>query len=122
MKRQDFTTLISHFIPNERKYHFIFPVHVLNKYNGADNLDVTLDDNLLFFIIEPLLNGHIEYNYDLIWKGGNDNPMQDSLDICIKVNEEKFDPKIVIDNLEKHEMLKGLELFKEEHEELLRIY
>ena len=115
MKRQDYTTLISHYIPKERKYHFVFPLHVLNKYNGADNLDVSLDDNLTYFLIEPILTEQIEYNFELIWNDGNDNLIEGSLDICVKVNEEKFDSKIVIDNLERHEMISGLGFFKEEY-------
>ena len=93
----------------------MFPLHVLNKYNGADNLDVSLDDNLTYFLIEPILTEQIEYNFELIWNDGNDNLIEGSLDICVKVNEEKFDSKIVIDNLERHEMISGLGLFKEEY-------
>lgn len=122
MEKKDYTTLKSHFIPNEKKYHFIFPLHVLNQYNGADNLDVTLDDNLISFIIEPILSKQIEYNFELIWNDGNNNQIEDSLDICVKVNEEKFDPKIVIDNLTKQKMITGLELFEEEYGKLNKIY
>ena len=121
MERQDYTTLISHYIPNEKKYHFVFPLHILNRYNGPDNLDATLDDNLTYFIIEPILRNQIEYNFELIWKDKNDNN-SDSLDICVKVNDEKFDAEIVIDNLTKQKMITGLELFKEEYGKLNKIY
>ena len=67
MKRKDYTVLTSHYIPNEKTYHFVFPLHILNQYNGADNLDITLDDNLVYFIIEPILSRKIEYSFKLIW-------------------------------------------------------
>lgn len=66
MKRLDYSNLISYYIPNERKYHFIFPLDVLKKYNDLDNLDIILDDNLVYFIIEPILNKKIEYNFELV--------------------------------------------------------
>jgi hypothetical protein len=122
MERQDYLTLTSHYIPNEKKYHFVFPLHILYKYNGADNLDVTLDDNLTYFIIEPILSRQIEYNFELIWNEGNDNQIEDSLDVCVKVNDESFDPKIVIENLERHKMISRLVLFKEEYNKLNKIY
>ncbi len=109
-----------YYIPNERKYHFIFPINVLYKYNGADNLDITLDDNLTYFIIEPILKRQIEYNFELIWK--DKNTLDETLDICVKVNDEKFDPQIVIDNLEKQQMIAGLKLYKEEYGKLKKIY
>lgn len=121
MEKRDYTTLISHYIPNEKKYHFVFPRHILNKYNGVDNLDVTLDDNLTYFIIEPILRNQIEYNFELIWKGINKNQV-DVLDICVMVNDDKFDPSIVIANLMKQQMITGLELYKEEFGKLNKIY
>jgi len=121
MKRQDYTTLTSRYIPNEKKYHFVFPLSILNKYNGPDNLDITLDDNLTYFIIEPILRNQIEYDFELIWKNKNDNTSE-FLDICVKVNDEKFDPEIVIDNLTKQKMITGLELYKEEYKKMNQIY
>ena len=120
MTRQDYTTLTSHYIPNEQKYHFVFPVHILNKYNGEDNLDMTLDDNLTYYIIEPILSNQIEYDFELIWK--TENKVDCILDICVKVNDVKFDPSIVIDNLIKQEMITGLELYKEEFGKFSKIY
>lgn len=119
MERQDYTTLISHHIPNEKKYHFVFPLYILNKYNGSDNLDITLDDNLTYFIIEPILRNQIEYNFELIWKNQNDS---DSLDICVKVNDKKFNPVIVTNNLTEKQMITGLEIYKEEYGKLTKVY
>lgn len=118
MEKKDYTTSISHYIPNEKKYHFVFPLLILNKYNGSDNLDVTLDDNLTYFIIEPILRNQIEYNFELIWDKKNNI---DTLDICVKVNDKKFNSEIVIDNLIEQKMIKGLELFKDENGELKKI-
>ena len=64
MERKDITTLIAHFIPNEQLYHFEFPERILNKYNGRDNLDNTIDE-LLYLILHPLVENEIEYNYKL---------------------------------------------------------
>ncbi len=122
MERRDYTTLISHYIPNQRKYHFVFPIHILNEYNGEGNLDVTLDDNLTYFIMYPILSRDIEYNFELIRMDEVENKKQQSLDICVSVNEEKFDPKFVIDNLERQEMIAGLELYKEEYGKWNKIY
>ena len=121
MKKKDYTALIYHHIPNEKKYHFIFPLHILNKYNGPDNLDITLDDYLIYFIIEPILRNQIEYHFELVWKD-KDNNKSDYLNICVKVNDEMFNPKIVIDNLTTQKMIAGLQLYKEEHEKLNKIY
>jgi len=40
----------------------------------------------------------------------------------VKVNNEKFEPEIVIDNLTKQKMIAGLELYKEEYGKLKKIY
>lgn len=118
-KRKDYTTLTSIFIPHEKKYHFVFPVSVLNKYNGVENLDVTIDDNLAFFILEPILNNQIEYNFEFIWSSKIKNP---TLTICLTVNNKIFDSKIVIDNLEKNQMINGLELYKEDFGKMIKLY
>lgn len=115
MIRKDYTTLVSHYIPNETKYHFQFPINVLEQYNGAEEMDVTLDDNLVFFIIEPIIHSNAEYNYELIWK-------EDILDVCVKVNDEKFDSNYVIENLKRNNFIKGLHLLREEYGEFKTIY
>lgn len=117
MKRRDYASLISHYIPHEKKYHFIFPIPILNKYNGPSNLDVTLDDHLTYYIIEPLLKNQIEYHFEIIWKDD-----ENSLDICVRVNDKKFDHSLVIDNLVKQQMITSLELYKEEYGKLIKIY
>lgn len=117
--RKDYTTLISFFIPNEKKYHFIFPLYVLYKYKGKDELDVTLDDYLVYYIIEPILNKNIEYNFELIW---NTSENKESLDICVRLNNDKFDFNIVLDNLNKNNMIEGLKLFKEEYGKMIEIF
>ena len=119
MERKDYTTQISHYIPNEVIYHFVFPLEILYGYNGE--LDVTVDDNLAYFIIEPILKRNIAYSFQLIWKDEGANKLNHSLDICIKVDGTKFNFKTVIDNLEKEEMITGLELFKEEYSELKKV-
>ncbi|WP_299710492.1 hypothetical protein [uncultured Tenacibaculum sp.] len=121
MERQDYTTLISHYIPNEKKYHFVFPIHILNQYNGPDNLDVTLDDNLTYYIIYPILKERIEYNFEIIWED-IDGKKSDFINICVSVNNDKFDTDIVIKNLILHEMINGLELYVEEYGKLNKIY
>lgn len=121
MERQDYTTKISYYIPNEKTYHFVFPLKILNKYNGPDNLDVTMDDNLTYFIIEPILRNQIEYNFKLIWRG--ENVIKDNaIDVCVTVNDKKFNPDIVIDNLIQKQMIEGLELYKEAHGKLIKVY
>ncbi|MEM6261901.1 MAG: hypothetical protein AAGI38_05295 [Bacteroidota bacterium] len=122
MENQEFTNWISHYVRNERTYHFIFPLYILNRYNGASNLDETLDDNLLYYILAPIATAQIEFNFELIWQDEHENPVEDTLDICVRVNDEKFDPQMVIANLEKNQMIAGLRLFKEEYNKLLRIY
>lgn len=122
MKRQDYTTQISHYVPNEKKYHFVFPLHILSSYNGASNLDETIDDNLTYHIIEPILNHQIEYNFELIWNNKKENLPEDTLDIYISVNADKFALEIVIDNLTKQQMLAGLQIYKEEYGKLIKIY
>ncbi len=93
------------YIPNEITYHFIFPLNVLNKYN-PDELDKTIDE-LVYIIVEPLLN-KIEYSIELIL----DNK---KLYIHLRVNDRKFNLKNIINSLKKHNMLKGLELFKKKY-------
>ncbi|WP_299126278.1 hypothetical protein [uncultured Winogradskyella sp.] len=122
MERQDYTTLKSHYIPNEKKYHFIFPLKILYEYDGIDNLDVTIDDNIAYFIIEPILRNEIEYDFEFIWTKNDINKNPNSLDICVKLNDDKFDPQIVIDNLENQKMINGLELYKEEYGKLNKIF
>ncbi len=104
-----------YYIPNEIRYYVRFPLSVLYQYNGADNLDVTIDDELLPCIIEPLIRGQIEYNCEII-------QLKKELDLCLRVNGEKFNPQIIVDNLIKNQMVKGLKLFKEEYDVLIEIY
>ena len=122
MERQDYTTLKSHYIPNEKKYHFIFPLKTLAEYNGIENLDVTVDDNLAYFIIEPILLNKIEYDFEFIWTKNDSDKKPNTLDICVKLNDNKFDPQIVIDNLKNQKMINGLELYKEEYGKLNKIF
>jgi len=122
MIRKDYTPSISHYIPNEKKYYFVFPLDILAKYHGISNLDVTLDDELLHYLFSPILNNNIEYHYELIWKNKIVDSPDHSLIICVRLNNEKFDPKIVLDNLEKHQMIAGLELFRDDHYHLTKIY
>ncbi|WP_425077890.1 hypothetical protein [Psychroserpens sp. S379A] len=122
MKRQDYTTLKSHYIPNEKKYHFIFPLKILSEYNGIENLDVTIDDNLAYFIMEPILLNKIEYDFEFIWTKNDADKKTNSLDICVKLNDDKFDPQIVLDNLKNQKMINGLELYKEEYGKLNKIF
>ncbi len=119
MEREDYTALISYYIPNEIKYYVTFPLSILCEYNGASNLDVTIDDELLLYIIEPLIKGQIEYNYEII---NEDWELKEQFNLCLKVNREKFNPKIIIDNLKKNQMINGLKLFKEEYNKLTEIY
>ncbi len=119
MKRQDYSSLISYYIPNEIKYYVVFPLNILCTYNGASNLDVTIDDELLLYIIEPLITEKIEYNYEIIRE---DWEINNNLKLCLKVNNEKFNPKIIIDNLRRNQMINGLKLFKEQYNQLIEIY
>ncbi|HLP20084.1 MAG TPA: hypothetical protein VK174_07280 [Chitinophagales bacterium] len=110
MERKDYTTLVSTNIPNEEVYSFTFPLNVLYGYNGADNLDETLDDQLLYYITEPLLNNSVEYNFSLDWSA--ENTSAGSLSIILKVNGEKFNIEMVTENLGKYGMDNGLVLTK----------
>ena len=113
MERKDITTLVSHYIPNEQIYRFDFPVRILNKYNGPDDLDTTIDDELLYVIIKPLLDNEIEYNYKLEWSTEHTNPWFHFLSIILMVNENKFKPDLLIKNLQENNMCEGLTLKKE---------
>lgn len=73
MERNDITTLVSHYIPNESVYLFDFPLRILNKCNGANNLDDTIDDNLIYFITKPLIDNQIEYNLHFEWNANHTN-------------------------------------------------
>lgn len=112
MERKDITTLISHFIPNEQLYHFEFPERILHKYNGRDNLDNTVEE-LLYVILHPLLDNEIEYNFKLEWNTEHSNAWFHFIDIRLTVNENKFEPELIIKNLQEHHMDEGLLLKKE---------
>jgi hypothetical protein len=112
MERKDITTLISHFIPNEQLYHFEFPERILHKYSGRDNLDNTIDE-LLYLILHPLLENEIEYNYKLEWNTEHSNAWFHFINIRLTVNATKFEPELIIKNLQDQKMDEGLLLKKE---------
>ncbi|WP_338793541.1 hypothetical protein [Bernardetia sp. MNP-M8] len=107
--------MIHYYIPNKQSYYFRFPIAVLKEYNGIDNLDITIDDNLVYFITKPILEEQIEFNVNLIWE------QKDYLDIHLEINEEKFNPKIVLNSLKENQMINGLESLKEEYGKLNKI-
>lgn len=106
MEREDYTTLVTDNIPNEQVYDFCFLLNWLNCYNGPENLDETIDDQLLYYIAEPLLKNQIEYNFRLVWN--ERGTAEDTLSVILKVNGDKFDPQMVVDNLKLNSMEKGL--------------
>ena len=112
MEQKDITTLISHFIPNDQLYHFEFPERILHKYKGRDNLDNTVEE-LLYVILYPLLENEIEYNFQLDWNTEHSNAWFHFINIRLTVNENKFEPELLIKNLQDHHMDEGLLLKKE---------
>ena len=122
MEDKSYTSQISHFIPNEGTYHFTFLLTVLEQYNGAGNLDETLDDNLTYYIISPILRRKSEYQFEYIWKNQQEDTATNTLTIRVKVNDTNFDYREVIDQLRKENMLSGLRLYKEEYGGLTLLY
>jgi hypothetical protein len=102
----NYTTLVTDNIPNEQVYDFCFQLNRLCYYNGPENLDKTIDDQLLCYITEPLLNNQIEYNFRLVWN--EKDTADDTLSVILKVNGDKFDPQMVVDNLKVNSMEKDL--------------
>lgn len=115
MKNLDYTKQISYYIPNEKTYYLEFPISVLKKHNGIDNLDVTIDDNLLYFIFDNIINQKVEYKYKL-------DLSDEFLIICIKINEEKFKYEKVIECLKQNEMINGLKVSVKDYGKLKTIY
>lgn len=112
MERNDLTTLVSHYIPNESVYLFDFPLRILNKYNGANNLDDNIDDNLIYFITKPLIDNQIEYNLHFEWNANHTNNWYHSLIIHLRVNDNKFDINLIIKNIAINNMIEGLTITK----------
>ncbi|MDY3538152.1 hypothetical protein PG275_09085 [Riemerella anatipestifer] len=117
---QDYSNLKSYYIPNKIEYLLIFPLNVLFGYNGESDMDVTIDDELLFYILEPLIKNNIEYDYDIVEREWNIE--ENKFSIILTVNKEKFNPQIVIENLKINKMIKGLKLFKKEYNKLTEVF
>jgi len=115
MKNSVYTKQNYQYIPNEKTYYFEFPISILEKYNGIDNLDVTIDDNLLYLIFDNIIIQKVEYKYKL-------NLSDEFLIVCIKVNEEKFEYEKVIDCLKQNKMINGLKINVENYGKLKTIY
>ncbi len=78
--------------PNKIKYYITFLFSILDTYNGVDELDVTIDDELIPYIFEPLVAEKIEYNFEIIYE---ELDLNGQFSLCLRVNKEKFDPKII---------------------------
>ncbi|WP_291726113.1 hypothetical protein [Bernardetia sp.] len=109
---------MNYYIPNQKEYHFTFPMKVLAKYNGLDNLDTTVDDTLIPIILEPILKKQVEYKFDFLWDKKNNS----SLTICFQLNEEKFSLSDVINNLQKNEMIEGLKVLAREYGKMVEAF
>lgn len=93
-----------------------FPIIVLNAYNGASNLDETLDDNITYLIGKNCYDNQIEFkivNFDFVPPVPNVNDELFRYQVELRVNEKDFKPDWMLKDLETEGFEKGLTIKSE---------
>lgn len=93
-------------IPYEQPIEIIieFPIDILSEYNGPSDLDVTWDDNIMYFINDSLVNNGIHIKQSQLEIG--ERTLSYSLVLVAK--PPILDLSCIVDRLIKENFQKGL--------------
>ena len=98
-----------------------FPMDIVCSYNGTDNLDVTLDDNISYLIGKHFYDSGIKFNIlDLNFISPKPNYHDELIryKIEIELNGNNFDFNWILKKLKSNNFDKGLTI-KSDKEEIL---